>query len=142
MVQVISFDFEENNFADIAFRIRQKVFVDEQHVSRTDENDHFEKTARHYLAYYDEKPVGASRWRETSQGIKLERFAVLIEYRNKGIGDLMLKKIIRDVSHLNKPIYLHAQLPAVNFYKKAGFQVTGEIFSEANIEHYKMELGV
>ena len=140
MVQIISFAFDEKNFADLAFLIRRKVFVDEQRVSRHDEYDNFEKSAMHYLAYIDEKPVGAARWRETNQGIKLERFAVLKEYRNRGIGSLLLKKILRDVRHMQKKIYLHAQLPAVKFYEREGFRMEGEIFSEASIQHFKMQL--
>jgi predicted GNAT family N-acyltransferase len=142
MVHIISFAFDEKNFADLGFQIRRKVFVDEQRVNRHDEYDHFEKTAQHYLAFAEHQPVGAARWRETAHGIKLERFAVLKEYRNKGIGTMLLKKIIRDTHSMNRKIYLHAQLSAVNFYKKEGFKVVGEIFSEANIQHYKMELDV
>lgn len=38
-----------------------------------------------------------------------------------------------------KKVYLHAQTTTVRFYEKAGFKVTGELFYEANIPHYKME---
>ena len=140
MVHIISFSFDEKNFAELGFQIRRKVFVDEQRVNRNDEYDHFETMAQHYLAFFSNQAVGAARWRETVNGIKLERFAVLKDFRNKGIGTLILKKIIRDTRNMNKTIYLHAQLSAVNFYKKEGFKVIGEIFSEANIQHYKMEL--
>lgn len=139
MVQVISFSVEEQNFADMAFHIRRKVFVDEQQVNRTDEHDIYEPIAHHYLAFADEQPVGAARWRETENGIKLERFAVIKEFRNKGIGSLLLKKILRDTSKLQKSIYLHAQMNAVNFYKREGFKIVGDVFTEANIQHYKME---
>jgi len=140
MVHIISFAFDEKNFAELGFQIRRKVFVEEQRVNRNDEYDHFETTAQHYLAFSDNQPVGAARWRETMNGIKLERFAVLKDHRNKGIGSFILKKILRDVAPMKKTIYLHAQLSAVNFYKREGFRIVGEIFSEANIQHYKMEL--
>lgn len=139
MIQIISFLYEEKNFVEIAFLIRRKVFVDEQHVSRSDENDQYEPEATHYLAFVDEKAVGAARWRKTNYGIKLERFAILKEFRNKGIGSILLKKVIRDTISLKKTIYLHAQLSAVNFYKREGFITVGEIFTESNIQHYRME---
>lgn len=138
MIQVVSFNFDEKNFADQAFEIRRKVFVDEQGVGRNDEYDQYETVAHHYLAYSNSLPVGAARWRETPGGIKLERFAVLKEYRNKGIGGMLLKKILRDTQKSGKTIYLHAQLAAVNFYEREGFKISGELFSEANIQHYKM----
>jgi predicted GNAT family N-acyltransferase len=140
MVHIISFAFDEKNFAELGFQIRRRVFVDEQRLNRNDEYDLFESTAQHYLAFSDNQAVGVARWRETMNGIKLERFAVLKEHRNKGIGSHILRKIIRDTKSMNKTIYLHAQLSAVNFYKKEGFKIVGEIFSEANIQHYKMEL--
>lgn len=138
MVQVITFNFEEKEFADMASRIRTKVFVDEQGVSKEAEHDLFDQSANHILAFSNQEPVGVARWRETSNGIKLERFAVLKEFRNKGIGALMLNKIIREIKNSNKTIYLHSQIAAVNFYKRAGFSVAGDMFTEANIQHYKM----
>ena len=127
---------------DAAFTIREKVFVEEQGVPQEDEYDQYEKTAHHYLATSDGVPCGAARWRQTEKGIKLERFAVLPEYRNREVGSHMLHKVIQDVKALypEKEIYLHAQLPAVNFYARHGFEPVGELFSECDIEHYKMVL--
>ncbi|MEJ8803446.1 GNAT family N-acetyltransferase [Pontibacter sp. H249] len=123
-----------------AHRVREQVFVLEQNVPREAECDQYEETARHYLAMYDGVPCGAARWRETAEGIKLERFAVLQAYRNKKIGAHVLKAVLDDVlaAHPDKKIYLNAQLPAVNFYLQHGFVTEGEMFSECDINHYKM----
>ena len=69
---------------DAAFTIREKVFVEGQGVPATLENDLHDRTdARHYLAHAnDGTPAGAARWRETDNGVKLERFAVL----ERGLG--------------------------------------------------------
>ncbi|GAB3204285.1 putative GNAT family N-acyltransferase [Pontibacter aydingkolensis] len=123
-----------------AHTVREQVFVLEQNVPREAECDQYEATAKHYLAMYDDVPCGAARWRETEQGIKLERFAVLQPYRNKNIGAHVLQAVLEDVlaNHADKKIYLNAQLPAVNFYKRHGFITEGEMFSECAIDHYKM----
>ena len=123
-----------------AHSIREQVFVQEQNVPRDAELDQYEAEAKHYLATYDGVPCGAARWRETEGGIKLERFAVLQPYRNKKIGAHVLQAVLEDVqaSHPDKKIYLNAQLPAVNFYKQHGFVTEGEMFSECDIDHYKM----
>ncbi|HEY4651817.1 MAG TPA: GNAT family N-acetyltransferase [Pontibacter sp.] len=123
-----------------AFRIREQVFVEEQHVPREAEYDAFETTASHYLATIDGVPCGAARWRVTEQGVKLERFAVLPNYRNKQVGAEVLKAVLEDVQseHGGKKIYLHAQLPAVNFYRRNGFVTEGDMFTECDIQHYKM----
>lgn len=118
--------------------IRKKVFVDEQKVRPEDEFDEFEKESTHYLGFYGTVKAGTARWRKTDEGIKLERFAVLQKYRNKGLGTAILNKVLEDVKNEGKKIYLHAQLSAVKFYERAGFVKEGDIFSECNIDHYKM----
>ena len=92
----------------------------------------------HYIVYYNEKPVATARRRETEKGIKLERFAVLKNYRGKSLASLLLRLIIEELISVNKKIYLHSQDKAVSFYKSHGFIIQGEKFSEAEIDHYLM----
>jgi len=127
---------------DAAFTIREKVFVEEQQVPAEDEYDQYEKIAHHYLATKNGTPCGAARWRQTDKGVKLERFAVLPEYRNQEIGSHLLYKVLQDVkaAHPDKTVYLHSQLPAVSFYERQGFETVGDQFSECDILHYKMVL--
>ena len=125
-----------------AFAIREKVFVEEQQVPREDEYDAYEGTARHYLATADGVPCGAARWRKTDKGVKLERFAVLPQFRNQEVGRHILERVIADVKAVypHETMYLHAQVPALNFYARHGFEKVGEMFSECDIDHYKMIL--
>jgi predicted GNAT family N-acyltransferase len=139
MINVISFPFTDEVNTGVAFEIRRKVFVDEQRVSRDEEYDVFEKTSTHYLVSFDDHPVGTARWRFTERGIKLERFAVLKAYRNSGAGTAILNRVMRDVIPLKHLIYLHAQITALNFYLRAGFEISGDEFLEANIRHNLME---
>lgn len=138
MIELKRIDREQDLKA--AYSIRERVFVVEQQVPADAEYDQYEGTARHYLATYEGVPCGAARWRVTDKGIKLERFAVLAEYRNKNVGAKVLEAVLQDVQseHPEKKIYLHAQLPAVNFYKRHGFTTEGDMFSECDIQHYKM----
>ncbi len=125
---------------DAGLAIRQKVFVEEQQVPADAEYDEHDKTAHHYVATYNGEPVGAARWRETDNGIKLERFAVLAHYRKLQVGSAVLQTVLQEVqnTHPKHQIYLHAQLPAVAFYTRHGFTKVGEMFSECAIDHYKM----
>jgi predicted GNAT family N-acyltransferase len=138
MFVVNRFTFEDKHLADMAFAIRRSVFVEEQGVDAGLEYDH-EEEAHHYLLLLGEKPVATARWRETEKGIKLERFAVLPSFRNRGIGEIILREVLKDVSSAGKPVYLHSQLRAVSFYERNGFRKEGQIFSEAGIEHYFMK---
>jgi predicted GNAT family N-acyltransferase len=141
MIEIVSFNISGSpDLAEQAHTIRQEVFVKEQHVDPEIEYDEYEGSAVHYLLYVDDEPVATARWRETSRGIKLERFATLKEYRNKGLGAVMLEDILEDIIPLGKEIYLHSQLKAIPFYERYGFVKEGKQFTEADIEHHTMRL--
>lgn len=137
-IDIISFSAANENLARQAFFIRQLVFVNEQGVDAILEYDEHDKTATHYLVTLNSKPIGAARWRKTENAVKLERFAILKEYRNKNIGAQLLTTVLGDVMSLNIPIYLHAQITAVKFYERHGFVKNGDTFYEAGIMHFKM----
>jgi len=120
-----------------AFNIRTRVFVDEQDVPVEIEMDKYENVSDHFLCFIGEKAVGTSRMRKTVNGIKLERFAVLKEYRNKGVGKALVLYCLK-MANNNQNIYLNAQENVISFYEKLGFIVAGERFFEANIPHKKM----
>jgi predicted GNAT family N-acyltransferase len=128
---------------EAALSIRNIVFVQGQNVPAELENDAHDRTdATHYLARTDDgTPCGAARWRVTENGVKLERFAVLGQYRNQQVGAALLASVLNDVqaAHPQATVYLNAQLPAVRFYERHGFEKIGEQFTEASIEHYKMQ---
>ncbi|MFT2008009.1 GNAT family N-acetyltransferase [Pontibacter sp. 13R65] len=138
VIEIIRIERETEK--QLALQVRREVFVQEQGVPADAEYDVHDSTATHYLARYAGAPVGAARWRETANGIKLERFAVLKSHRNQLIGEKLLATVLEDVQeqHPGKKIYLHAQLPAFKFYSRHSFEAEGEKFSECDIEHYKM----
>lgn len=121
-----------------AFEIREKVFVKEQKVDPEEEYDEFEDTSRHFIALFNGIPVGTARWRKFPNGIKLERFAVLSDYRNKGVGTALVKAVLHDVPRPNQ-LFLHAQLTARQLYESNGFEPYGEEFMEAGIQHIAMK---
>ncbi len=120
------------------FEIRRQVFVIEQGVNPEEEYDEFEDSCTHFLAKYTGIAAGTCRIRQTQNGIKLERFAVLKAYREKGIGAELVEKCLEKIGSVDTLIYLHAQLHAVPFYKKLGFETIGPQFEEAGIQHFKM----
>lgn len=133
----------ESNALATVFHIRQEVFVKEQNVAPEEEYDEFEESAVQFLAYWGDEPVGTARWRFTDKGVKLERFAVLPDFRGKGVGGALVKQVLQDIeSHpeaKGKVRYLHGQLPAVPLYERYGFKKEGGIFEECEILHYLMK---
>ena len=124
---------------DQVFAIRRKVFVEEQECPPELEWEH-EEESHHFLALVNDLPAGACRWRQTDKGYKLERFAVLKEFRGKGVGQQLVKTVLSDLPGDADYVYLHAQLSAVGLYEKFGFEKIGGQFEEAGIKHYKMAL--
>ena len=121
------------------FAIRKKVFVEEQHCPPELEYA-YEDVSTHFLAVWDGTPCGAARWRQTDKGYKLERFAVLPEYRGKGVGGKLVESVLADLPASKTHVYLNAQLAAEKFYEQYGFNAVGEVFEEAGIMHRQMML--
>jgi predicted GNAT family N-acyltransferase len=127
----------QNQDLEKAFAIRNTVFVGEQNCPPELEREN-EELSTHFLATIDGIPVGACRWRKTDAGYKLERFAVLKEYRGKGVGQALVSAVLADLPSDAAYIYLNAQLDAIGLYTKFGFQTEGPQFEEAGIQHFKM----
>ena len=100
-----------------------------------------EKEAKHFLIYYKETPIGTIRYRQTGdREFKLERFAILEEYRGKGYGKEAFLYLVNKLEEDYNPctIWFNAQYQLLDYYKKLGFTEVGETFYEANIKHIKM----
>jgi predicted GNAT family N-acyltransferase len=124
----------------MAYDIRHTVFVIEQVVDPTEEYDEFDDACTHFIAYADKVACGTARWRFKELGIiKLERFAVLENYRGKGVGAALVNAVVNDLPYATK-VMMHAQLHALPFYEKQGFAAYGDEFDEAGIRHYAMKL--
>ncbi|WP_316768236.1 GNAT family N-acetyltransferase [Pedobacter frigiditerrae] len=119
------------------FAIRKIVFVDEQGCPPELEWEN-EDVSHHFIALSDHQPCGACRWRKTDKGYKLERFAVLKEFRGQGVGRALIATALDDLPDDADYIYLNSQLDAMSLYAKFGFVAQGEQFEEAGIQHFKM----
>lgn len=139
MYSITHFAYSDKDLFKKAINIRTEVFVEGLHIDATLENDEYDAIAHHYLLTESDIPMATARWRVTTKGIKLERFAIPTKYRNKGLGTILLKEVLKDVIPLSKLIYLHSQYTAVNLYLKNGFVIKGDAFEEAGIKHYYME---
>ncbi|WP_268821893.1 GNAT family N-acetyltransferase [Paenibacillus tarimensis] len=119
-----------------AYRIRRKVFVEEQGVAAEVEIDEYESQADHILVYYEGEPVGTSRIRNVDGVAKLERICLLPTHRKHGLGKLLvseLEAIAREKGL--KKAKLHGQVQAKAFYEKLGYTAVSDVFIEENIPH-------
>ena len=121
--------------------IREKVFIEEQEVTSQLEWDGMDKDAIHFLAFKDKKGVGCARAFVIQNRMQLGRMAVLREYRGECIGSALIETAMT-LAKLNQlsGIYISAQCHAIDFYKKFGFEVTSDIYLDAEIPHRDMKL--
>ena len=117
--------------------IRDTVFGQEQKVPREINWDGNDPDCIHIVALdKDDKPIGTGRIQADG---KIGRLAVLKDWRNRGFGGKMLETLVESAcSQGLKQVHLHAQVHAILFYEKRGFEKDGEEFMEAGIRHINM----
>ncbi len=116
--------------------IRKIVFIKEQHVASEIDLDGLDTSCGHLLLLLRKKPAGTLRIRKTAEGTKLERVAILKEYRGLNYGKLLVQCAL---SLAEPPIYIHSQVSREGFYRNLGFTVDDPaIFYEADIPHRTM----
>ena len=128
---------------DQVLKVREVVFILGQKVDWDEEMDGLEDQATHIIALLDNNPVGCARLRIIDDRAKLERIAVLHEYRKMGIGIAITNFLVEQAKKKGvREAYMHAQIYANDFYKKCGFKPRGEEFMEAGIVHKEMYMSL
>ena len=129
---------DDDEYKDI-LTVRNLVFVKEQNVPKDIEFDGLDKESVHVIAKLDKKTIGCARVRSIDGKLKLERIAVLKEYRSKGFGKRLMQYLILYCEERNaEEIVIHAQYYLKRFYERLGFKPRGEAFLEAGIKHVEM----
>ena len=121
--------------------IREAVFMREQGVPEDLEWDGLDAHCIHLLAESEEgESIGTVRLLADGH---IGRMAVLREWRNKGVGTALLRRIIEIARKSGvQRVVLNAQTAAIGFYERAGFTASGDEFMDAGIPHYRMELAL
>ena len=112
------------------------------HMPRGSERDSQEDTAFHIAAYDGQSIVGVGRLHMEADGTARVRYmAVHADYRHKGIGRSILKRLeLFARVHEVRVCWLLARESAVEFYKKNGYVVCGACESElSSVHHERME---
>ena len=119
-------------------RVRRAVFVEEQGVPEAEELDGADANAAHFIATDAAgAAIGTARLLPSGQ---VGRMAVLPNWRQHGVGARLLAAAVDAATERGLAVFLHAQVAAIGFYERNGFEAVGETFLEADIEHRKMSL--
>jgi predicted GNAT family N-acyltransferase len=123
-----------------ATELRIRVFCDEQGVSREQEIDGRDDDAVHLVAIERGAVVGTCRLLFEGTTCKLGRLVVAREGRRRGIGGRLLALAEKEARTAGAElIVLNAQTRARGVYRAAGYTERGARFTEAGIEHNRME---
>ena len=125
-----------------SYAIRTKVFCEEQKISQEIEFDNLDHFCSHFLIFDNNKVIATARVRQKENDfLKIERVAVLLEFRRLKVGSILIKNIIKYYmnSDDSRSIVLHSQVSVVNFYKSLNFISYGNEFFEDGIPHIAMK---
>lgn len=134
-------DYEHKNFYNITTRckkIRIEVFMKEQGFEN--EFDEIDNLCHHIVAFDEGKPIGTCRFFKENNHYTIGRVAVLKEYRNQHIGNLLLKSAEKEIKRINGDvIVVHAQVRVSSFYEKQGYIQFGQIDDDEGVPHVWMK---
>jgi len=118
--------------------VRERVFIQEQHVPESLEWDGLDEAASHVVALDNHgQVIGTARLLQDGH---IGRMAVVPEWRHQGVGSAMLRELIQMARQWKLPrVFLHAQTSATGFYERHGFHSQGEEFMDAGIAHRYMD---
>ena len=121
--------------------VRETVFILEQKVPEEEEWDDLDPRCHHVLARDEAgRPIGTGR---LTPEHKIGRMAVLRAWRGKGVGSALLVALMDKARSLGwTEVKLNAQVSALDFYARHGFEPYGERFMEAGIEHQAMRRAI
>ncbi len=135
--------------------LRQKILRPNQPLSEMDFPHDNDKETFHLGLFIDERLSGiASVYKEDmpdntestenkeNSSYRLRGMAIDDNLRGKGLGKLLLYKIILDLREKNaKLLWCNARTHAAGFYKASGFEIIGDSFDLKEIgPHYLMKL--
>lgn len=129
-----------NDITEDTRYIRETVFVTEQ--GFYEEFDEIDKKSIHILIKVNNRRAATARIYKSDDNGKwtIGRFAVLKEYRGKGLGLYLMKKVEEKIKEQGGLIAeLSAQKQAEKFYLSLGYKPMGEIYYDQHALHIHME---
>ncbi len=121
--------------------VRHAVFVEEQGVPPDLEWDGLDEGCTHLLAEDAAgQPIGCARLLPDGH---VGRMAVLMPWRGRGAGRALLQAALERARAAGvRVVRLNAQVHAIDFYRREGFEAFGEVFDDAGIPHRAMQRAI
>ncbi len=119
----------EREMALVPWDVAQKeAFLRSQfHAQRVHYEKHFPHAA-HDIILHGGQAVGRLYVDRTAEAIHIVDIALLSEHRGAGLGSALLTELLREARDSGKVVQIHVekQNPALNLYKRLGFQIQSD----------------
>jgi len=133
---------------EAAFAVRRAVFVEEQGYTEPQEFDGLDARAMHAVASLaGARPgvVGTSRLildrDDLGTVAHIGRVSVLPPHRGRGVGSALVAFVVRSATLMGPYVVLAgAQVAAIGFWERMGFERTGDAYMDFHVPHEWMEL--
>lgn len=124
--------------------IRRRVFIEEQGVTEAEDVDGLDPVALHLLAMQDATPVGTARILVEGATGKIGRVCILKEARGTGLGAALIRAAVAELRAMPgvAKAKLGAQVHAIGFYEKLGFEAVGPVYMDAGVPHRDMVMAL
>ncbi len=136
----MSIDIRQTNDVEACLTLRRAIFIDEQNVPEADEIDDLDDVALHLLAFDGDVAVGTARLLIAGEVGKIGRVCVSKSHRGTRLGAALINAsmdILRQQDGV-QTAKLGAQIHALGFYEKLGFQAYGPEYLDGGIPHRDM----
>ena len=140
-VRVLRFDELDATTAYDVWRLRQQVFVVEQHSPYPDlDGRDQEPGTLHLLAEQYGAVVGYARVLDDGDRARIGRVVVAKQFRGQGLADLLVRAALEAIG--DREVRLDAQTGLLEWYASYGFVATGPAFDEDGVLHIPMARAV
>ena len=137
---LLKLDFNDKDFSHIR-NIRKTVFHVELGISKSELFDKYDESCDHFLIFDGKNIVGSVRVISIDEKIKIERMAILKNFRTKNHGETCISQIKEYYSTRGfSKIILDSIYSVKRFYQKCGFIEEGMVFQRVGIDHIRMSL--
>ncbi len=128
-MKVIRLKNISNDYFQMAWNLYEDAFPPEERKSLNDQTYVLQNENYHFDIFLMDTNqfIGFILWWDFDSYIYIDHFATVKKQRNKGLGNLILNKII---DNNDKPILLEVELPTssinerrIKFYKRIGFKI-------------------
>jgi ElaA protein len=136
-VRVLAFDDLDPRTAYDVWRLRQQVFVVEQHSPYPDlDGREHEPATRHLLLERDGELVGYARVLDDGDWARIGRVLVARHARGQGLADELVRMALELTG--DREVRLDAQTGLGDWYASYGFVPTGPAFDDDGVFHVPM----